>query len=160
MSAKTFRIDACSALAPYELPTCKFTRKGYQFKGWRLSGCCFATSDLMQPGEELSVESYVELGEPDTYKLYLDAEWKVDPTWPTSYRTSFSASDLHVTERGDEYYNPVVMDPGGASGSQRLYEGLTVGYYPAPSCPYSRTGYRFAGWALYSCCIAGFEPFY
>ncbi|MDO5317107.1 MAG: InlB B-repeat-containing protein [bacterium] len=144
----------------YTFPNVTTKRTGYRFKGWRISGCCFDSDEIFYPGEEILLQDYMDPWYPETMTIYMEQVWTPIPTWPTSYRTSFYASHLTAMDDNDDYDDiPVVMDPGGASGSQRLYEYLSWDDYPAPSCPYTRPGYKFAGWEYYSCCYCGYSYF-
>ena len=75
-----------------------------------------------------------------------------------SYTTSFDADDIEYYGWGHpgywEDFGTLVMDPGGASGARRLYSGIpSMSSILAPSCPYTRSGYKFAGWRIADPCF-------
>ena len=119
-------------------------RNGYEFRGWA-NGCA-----IFKAGKQYTYDGMDCENDDFTFMAF----W--DELWPSSYLTSFSAADLDV-----EWYEPVpvLMDPGGAPGSRRLYF-ITDEYdedflSKIPDCPYARQGYSFAGWDYYDGCSSG-----
>ena len=106
----------------YTLPSCKFTRTGYAFAGWRVQDFCSPDSGVYRAGY-----SYELCGG----DLNLTATWK-------------SNAKTHVLTL---YRNNSSGD--GASARRTVAEGS---YYTLPtisSLGWTRSGYRFKGWATY-----------
>ena len=121
------------------------SRNGCEFYGWKNAcGIYPAGARYTYDGMDCEYDDFTFV-----------ADWR--ELWPTSYRTSFSKTDVwdYYDDWGD-WQSPVLMDPGGATGSQRLYvvrdEYDDDGKSIVPDCPYSRQGYEFAGWAYYDAC--------
>ena len=128
------------------------SRNGCEFYGWiNKCGIYPAGARYTYDGMDCEYDDFTFVA--DWYEL-----------WPTSYRTNFSKIDVwdYYDDWGD-WQSPVLMDPGGAAGSQRLYvvrdEYDDDGKSIVPDCPYSRQGYEFAGWEYYDACFIGESSF-
>lgn len=79
----------------------------------------------------------------------------------TSPTADFTERDMRIDD-GDGTYEtwPVILEAGGGTGAPLLvkvtldWDGERTGY-ALPACPFSRSGYTFAGWEAYNpCCVS------
>ena len=81
-----------------------------------------------------------------------------------------SGNDVSESNEGNNTYSKTItvsatvksfkvsFNAGGGSGSKASVSVTGGTYYTLPSCPFSRTGYVFAGWNATSCCSAFKNP--
>ena len=120
MSTLTRTVNLCSESSSYTLPSCSFTRSGYDFAGWSVEDACsVGPASVRQPGYTI----YGLCGD-----LSLTATWKQKQA--ASYTVYFDANGGTI--------------PGyGSSRSVTVTYG-TRNYYSTSGA--TRSGYRFLGW--------------
>jgi len=121
MAAVSKQVNECKTVT-YSLPACRFVRENYAFAGWELSSNHFLDEQIRQPGYVLTLPE-------DGCGLNLKATWKYAPKcYTVCYHRNFSSGDITRTQS-------LVL-----STTQSLY-------WMDSQLGWTRSGYRFAGWA-------------